>query len=165
MNICPYCERNNYDDALICIHCGRNFSLQEGLYTLQVDDVRDSLDRLTHQGCAEFLPDMDAILRLADAKEHIILKLDGGPQVIGRNGSKQRPDIDLSPFRAYTLGVSARHATLSRQGNHLVLTDLGSTNGTLRNGQKLAPYQPEIIRNTDKIHLGSLALRVFFRQQ
>ncbi len=54
--------------------------------------------------------------------------------------------------------VSRRHAKIERQGNGLVLTDLGSTNGTFVNGARVrASYT---LQPGDLIQLGSSSLTV-----
>ncbi len=55
--------------------------------------------------------------------------------------------------------VSRRHARLTRQGTQFVLEDLGSTNGTFVNGQRLAG--PHVLRIGDVILLGENVTLVF----
>jgi S1-C subfamily serine protease len=50
------------------------------------------------------------------------------------------------------LAVSARHATVAREGNHWVVRDLGSRNGTLVNGHKIRGDTR--LDDTDQIRLG-----------
>jgi pSer/pThr/pTyr-binding forkhead associated (FHA) protein len=38
--------------------------------------------------------------------------------------------------------------------------DLGSTNGTLLNGERLSPYIPEILKDGDQLQLGKLLIEV-----
>jgi pSer/pThr/pTyr-binding forkhead associated (FHA) protein len=63
---------------------------------------------------------------------------------LGRGG---RADIRLEdPF------ASSRHARISRQGDVLVIEDLGSTNGTYLNGSPLEGPQP--LHAGDRIRIG-----------
>jgi pSer/pThr/pTyr-binding forkhead associated (FHA) protein len=48
--------------------------------------------------------------------------------------------------------ASSRHARISRQGDLLVLEDLGSTNGTFLNGEPLRGPQP--LHSGDRIAIG-----------
>ncbi|HET9073455.1 MAG TPA: FHA domain-containing protein [Solirubrobacteraceae bacterium] len=60
-----------------------------------------------------------------------------------------RGDVEIQlddPF------ASSRHAKITRQGRTLVLTDLGSTNGTYLNGEPLAGPQP--LHPGDRIRIG-----------
>ena len=51
--------------------------------------------------------------------------------------------------------VSRRHAELRRAGDNVVLTDLGSTNGTRVNG---APIRERVLASGDEISVGSTRL-------
>lgn len=55
--------------------------------------------------------------------------------------------------------MSRRHAQLQLQGGKYVLEDLGSTNGTLVNGQKLAA--PHVLKNGDLVSFGEQIVLVF----
>jgi CheY-like chemotaxis protein len=84
--------------------------------------------------------------------------------LIGRADSERRlfPEIDLSPFGAFTNGVSRRHAIIRVKGQRLYLQDLESTNGTLLNGILCDPEQEQRIRHGDELMLGQLRLQVLF---
>lgn len=72
------------------------------------------------------------------------------PQVIGR---EQASDITIASSH-----VSRRHARLSRQGAAIVIEDLGSSNGTFVNGQKISG--PCELQGGEEIRLGpSVVLR------
>ncbi|WHT19899.1 FHA domain-containing protein [Crossiella sp. CA-258035] len=70
-----------------------------------------------------------------------------GRSAVGRAG-----DIAL-PSDA----VSRRHACLDRSGDEVTVSDLGSTNGTWLNGQRL--HGPQPLRDGDLLRLGGLELR------
>ena len=53
-------------------------------------------------------------------------------------------------------GVSSRHAQLQWRGGALWLTDLGSTNGSFVNGEKLAPNVARRLKVGDRLRLGQL---------
>ncbi|REE62698.1 FHA domain-containing protein [Streptomyces sp. 3212.3] len=55
-------------------------------------------------------------------------------------------------------GVSRRHASLTRAGNHIVVDDLGSTNGTYVNGRRL--HSALTLRDGDRLRIGVVELRV-----
>lgn len=88
----------------------------------------------------------------------------GAEVTIGRSDSvaNYTPEVDLTPYGAYRLGISRRHAIIRRQMGALYVIDLGSRNGTLLNGIKLEPQLPTILRDGDEILLGNLTLRVTF---
>jgi pSer/pThr/pTyr-binding forkhead associated (FHA) protein len=72
------------------------------------------------------------------------------PFLIGRD-----PKCQLRPSSAL---VSNRHCSLEIQGDRVVITDLGSTNGTFLNKKRLA--EPEELRDNDLVHVGPLAFTV-----
>lgn len=73
-----------------------------------------------------------------------------GPVVIGRS-----PGADIVIGDDF---VSGRHARVSPQGAQAVLEDLGSTNGTVLNGQRVAT--PQTLRPGDVIEIGAVRLKV-----
>lgn len=73
-----------------------------------------------------------------------------GPVVIGRS-----PSCDVVIDETY---VSGNHARLSLQGPALILEDLGSTNGTMVNGNTI--YEPVTLRDGDDIQIGDAIMRV-----
>ena len=81
--------------------------------------------------------------------------------IIGRADavSKFYPDLDLTPYGALDSGVGRRHLRLFVQGSQIMAEDQDSTNGTLINGQKLPPRQPQPLRDGDTVQLGKLILR------
>ncbi len=59
-------------------------------------------------------------------------------------------------------GVSRRHAKVSRQkGGSLTITDLGSTNGTFLNGERVAS---RVLKDGDKIQIGTTTILKFSLQ-
>lgn len=73
-----------------------------------------------------------------------------GPVVVGRS-----PGADIVIGAGY---VSARHARFSLMGQNLFVEDLGSTNGTLVNGQPITA--PAALRNNDVVTIGDVSIRV-----
>ena len=55
--------------------------------------------------------------------------------------------------------ISRYHAKVQYEDGDIIITDLDSTNGTALNGQKLAPRQPQPLRDGDQITVGKLLLR------
>ena len=44
----------------------------------------------------------------------------------------------------------------------VILTDMGSTNGTFLNGCRLTPHKVYIVRDGDEIRLGNLIGNIYF---
>jgi hypothetical protein len=61
--------------------------------------------------------------------------------------------------------LSRMHAGLRRQGDTLVLCDMGSLNHTYINGQRLHAHEVRVLHNGDEIRFGQLVTRVYFRPQ
>jgi predicted component of type VI protein secretion system len=75
------------------------------------------------------------------------------------------PDVDLTPFAGYRMGVSRRHIVIRQsEDTRLDILDLGSSNGTYVNGQKLTPNQPQRLRDGDELRLGQMVMRIFFQK-
>ncbi|MFI5936064.1 FhaA domain-containing protein [Actinoplanes sp. NPDC051494] len=70
-----------------------------------------------------------------------------GSTVIGRG--------DQANLRLPDVGISRRHARLDYDGSQVVLTDLGSTNGTMVNGQRVSAVA---LNPGDMIQLGTTTL-------
>lgn len=70
-----------------------------------------------------------------------------GVITVGRRSSNH---IAL-PQDAY---ISGRHAEITTDNSGTYLTDLGSTNGTLINGQKLEPHERQLLLEGDEVQLG-----------
>lgn len=80
------------------------------------------------------------------------------PLVDGRLVLGRAPDCDVC---LESLGISRRHAELREEHGAVVLHDLGSSNGTHLNDQRLA--QPQALKDGDLIRLGQLLLRFYER--
>jgi hypothetical protein len=78
--------------------------------------------------------------------------------------SGETPDVDLSLYAAYQMGVSRIHAFIHHDQSRLFLHDLGSRNGTYLNGQRLTPQQPGLLHDGDEVRLGKIVLRISYRQ-
>lgn len=76
--------------------------------------------------------------------------LDRSPLVIGRS-----PDCDIV---VQSTKVSRRHAELRMESDQLLLTDLGSTNGTWNNHQRIDGT--ETLFHGDVVHFGNVEYRV-----
>ena len=108
--------------------------------------------------------DMVLELHVLETTQPIVLEITK-EMVIGRSdGSDDFDDgVDMSPFGAYRLGLSRRHALLRRNGTTLEILDYGSRNGTSVNGIKLEPETAQILKNGDEVRLGNLSLQIKFR--
>lgn len=80
-----------------------------------------------------------------------VYALDSDQISIGRDSSNEIPVNDAE--------VSRRHARLTFQGGKYVLEDMGSTNGTFVNGQRLSG--PRVLKSGEVISLGEQIVFVY----
>jgi pSer/pThr/pTyr-binding forkhead associated (FHA) protein len=73
------------------------------------------------------------------------------------------PEVDLTEDMALDYGVSREHACIFRRDEHVLVEDLGSTNGTLLNGDRLAPFLPHHVEDGDQLQLGKLLVEIRFK--
>jgi hypothetical protein len=84
--------------------------------------------------------------------------------LLGRKGNDETGPfiLDLTPFGGDEKGVSRTHAALRRLKNTLFLVDMGSSNGTFVNGQRLVSEQPNMLIEGDEIRLGNLVATITY---
>lgn len=142
MNICPGCESEIKEGAQLCEKC-----LGEGL-----GEVLDEIAGGKDEGPAE---SEIACLELEDGQR---FELDSEEILLGRSDpvDQIQPDVDLSYYGGFEQGVSRRHAVIISEEGRYVLEDLGSTNGTVVNREKVDPGSPVNLSEGDVIHLGKM---------
>jgi pSer/pThr/pTyr-binding forkhead associated (FHA) protein len=127
-----------------------------------IRDLKETHPTITW-GTAKLRLNTQVYLHVMGGTEPIQVKLTR-PITLGRpdKDDASSVDIDLTPYKAIEKGVSRRHALLELAQETVSLTDLGSTNGTFLNGQKLQPFQKRVVRDGDEIRLGKLSVRIYF---
>ena len=163
MKICPYCSKSNREGLIYCAECGENLIGQPTFTTRKINSASGTLPTKTAWGTAQFKPGTTLILHIRDIVEPILLNSDK-PITLGRAdvSSTYQPDLDLNPFGAIEKGVSRIHARIYRTDETLSIVDLGSSNGTHLNGQRLTPDQPRVLRDGDEIRLAKLVAHIYF---
>lgn len=73
------------------------------------------------------------------------------------------PDVDMTAYSGYRMGVSRTHASIRLQDKQLNLSDRGSSNGTFLNGTRLVAHRPYPIKDGDEIRLGQMVLKIYFQ--
>lgn len=176
MIICPNCHHKEFPGALFCSECGARLISLDYLTTKSIQkipttDLDDSiLDQsesenvFTDQESQNVSLDAEIALYVVDAKQ--TMQLAGRTEfTMGRvaEGQPILPDVDLSPFEAYSQGVSRLHAALKIARNRVSILDLGSSNGTRVNGQKIVPHVDYPLNHGDIIALGKLKLQIIIQ--
>ena len=158
MNICPNCGHKNMLGAMFCDNCHVALdAIPVGTYQLDSDnELVAGGDKLDEEHII--------FLHLQGFSDPVTVKIEEKIS-IGRTGGAAGNDahLNLDGYGAETMGVSRRHAELSRDGDNLYLNDLNSTNGTFLNGQKLTTGSPKRVHDGDEIRLGHMSLRLFFK--
>ena len=133
---CPACKRSNRAGARYCVGCG--LSLQ---------------------------PLRPAVLRVVEpVRAAWEMPVAGSPMLLGRasEAEEYRPDFDMT---FYDDGgyVSRRHAKITKDGAGYLISDLGSSNGTLLNGYCLLPNRSYRLRNGDRFKVGLVVIEFRMR--
>jgi len=159
--VCPTCHYANKADAVICYSCGTMMGI---IGTRQFDGEMDDDFAFHH-----YTPESALILKLRDTQYEFEMQ----PQkvdrdlVVGRSaeGSQMMPDVDLLDFDGERLGVSRLHLGVKyiKDERSIQIYDMGSSNGTYLNGQRLHPREVRLLRNGDELRLGRLVMRAVFR--
>ncbi len=162
---CPVCHHEEYDGALYCSECGAPlFGTQGTTQNLTVEgEMWLPGEELTHADQRE--GQARVVLYLVESGQRIFLD-EGTEWTLGRLAAGQAvvPDVDLTPYHAYEQGVSRLHATLRLdERGRLLLTDMGSSNGTRVNGIKLLPNTPHPLQHGDMVALGKLVFQVLIQ--
>ena len=165
---CPFCQTQHVPNTIFCSECG--------VYLLETEELgTDPFDGEVARWLGEA---DDSQLRAGDlhTTEPLTIRLHIGkgnqarelevslvkPVHLGRNDPAQDtyPEIDLTDSLAREYGVSRKHACVFQRGKAVVVEDLGSVNGTLLNGKRLAPYIPAPLKDGDRLQLGKLLIEV-----
>jgi len=82
--------------------------------------------------------------------------------VIGRRDPTAQisPELDLTPYGGYQMGISRKHAILRFKEKKLTVSDTGSRNGTYVDNKRLKPHQPEQLYDGAELRLGKIIMRV-----
>ena len=166
MIVCPNCHHEEIAGALFCSECGAQLVISDQRATQSIN--RSPTDVLFTNGLPPMeippaKPGEDTIISLHLVGSGQVLHLAGRTEfTLGRvaEGQPILPDVDLSVYDAYSQGVSRLHAALKFVNQRVVITDLGSANGTRVNGKRLAPFAPHPLKPGDTLEVGEVRLQV-----
>jgi hypothetical protein len=185
--VCPKCRQLNRPGILVCENCGTLLVSDkqadaEKPATKRFENEKTAVDdaEQTYRQATETSELVSAAMSSAGSTnftENMVLRLEieGAPTPIllhpkaetsiGRRdpATGTMPDVDLSAYAGYRLGVSRKHAFIRLKNHQLEIYDLGSSNGTSVNGVRLTAHQPHVLRDGDEILLGKMMVRVLFQ--
>jgi len=108
-----------------------------------------------------FAADRWRVVLISSDPDRLPLGLDiCGDITIGRQTENTQVDLDLTSYRAEELGVSREHALLRPAGSGLMLFDMGSANGTFRNGERATLGHYLEVVDGDTITFGGVHFKV-----
>ncbi len=143
---------------MFCAKCGVAIeSIAVGTTTLnESEELKAGSDTLSD--------DYIIFLHIQDVPDPITVQIQD-QLVLGRTGggNGEIAHLNLDSFGAAEAGVSRRHALLQRKISHLYIEDLGSTNYTYVNDQRLPVGRQFRLSDGDMVRLGHLNLRIFFK--
>jgi len=164
---CPVCKRKNKRDAILCAYCGAALASISQIPTtdkitgptapLPKEIVRIPSDTLIPTGgIAIFLLDNPKPIATLAVDEFILGRfLEGSLEEI----------VDLTPFGAFSSGVSRRHAMVRRKKGGFEIIDLDSTNGTWLNEKRMVSTKAYPLPSGAMIRLGQLRLQVITKEK
>ncbi len=173
MILCPNCQHHEISGALFCSECGAQLIILEpvstqALYHSQSDQLQgDESPAATKTPTSSLKPAQEISVTLHLVESGNDLPLAGRVEyTLGRvaEGQPILPDVDLSIYDAYSKGVSRLHSSMKVNNQRVTVIDLGSSNGTRVNGQKIAPNVDYPLNNGDIISLGKLKIQVLIRR-
>ncbi len=188
LQVCPTCAHRNRPGVLLCENCGTNLltGQQSGVGTrdLRAEPAAESApdavkaaaaaravleenhDAVKTAGTGSFSKEMYLRIEIDGGPDPIIIKPKSEDMILGRRDptTGATPEVDLTAYAGYRMGVSRRHASLALENDQLNLWDLGSSNGTFINGTRLTPHQPNPLRDGDEVRLGQMVIHLFFQK-
>lgn len=166
MVICQHCQHANRAGMLFCEECGRSLSglpMNATIPTRTIQNDPDDSSAKSTWGSASLRKGASIVLHFVDGEQPMTIE-PNRRLIFGRSDvdSTINPDVDLSPFGGLEKGVSRRHAAIEPSEDTLMLFDMGSSNGTFLNGQRLLPNQPRVLRDGDELRFGKLVAHIYF---
>ena len=164
MMICTECSHKNHDSEPRCVECGHRFPDTLSYATVVIDPLPDVPGTCRSKVAVYY--GQEVVLFIPMNNDLPYTRLPSRKRTtLGRSDpvSTQQPDMDLSLYDALEKGVSRIHAAIECSEDAVVITDLGSTNGTFLNTQQLISDQPHILHDRDEIRFGKLVAHILFQ--
>lgn len=174
MQVCPNCHHRNRLGVVFCENCGASLIGNSPMRTKTLGNGAAPEAEAIESAAASIISSVGSDI----FAEGSLLKIDieGGSEpillkprqetILGRRdpATGAMPDVDLTPFAGYRMGVSRRHAAIRpAEGDRLDVWDLGSSNGTFLNGTRLGAHRPYKLRDGDEIRLGQMVMKITFQ--
>ena len=169
MIACEKCGHENMPGSVYCEECGRplvptqKFATQNIQMESGAADIENKLKARVRRPTSSKL-DTWGTLHLLETGQMLPLS-ERNEFTLGRisEGQPIMPDVDLSPYHAYASGVSRLHAVIRRNASNITVMDLGSSNGTYLNGQRLTPNTDQVLHHGDVVAFGKLKIQILLK--
>ncbi|MRS04040.1 FHA domain-containing protein [bacterium] len=168
MILCPNCHNKELPGAYFCSECGTQLLSLEFLSTRMISKpsegqsitetasssipTRKVIQKQKDPNISLHVVDNGKVIHLSDKKDFTLGRAVEGQSIL--------PDVDLSAYDAFSQGVSRMHVSLRIFNGDVYVMDLGSSNGTKINGQKIVPHVEYSISHGDLVSLGRLKVQV-----
>jgi len=162
---CSNCGKANQKHEVFCYSCGQLLDSGKGTNDTRHFNSADS----SPLDSEYFGPDSVLALRVRSSTDPYEIRPQKADHefIIGRSasGSAMAPDIDLEKKGGTDMGVSRLHLSIRYDTEHqaVLVSDLGSSNGSFLNGQRLLAKEIRVLRHGDELRLGKLVMIVSFR--
>lgn len=173
---CPACKMKNEARAIVCSFCNTPLN-QDRQKTKILRNVREVTGTLPDE-FDDFLnappPNRERFMDFEiPTKGVVLINLEDGQPVaiqeenafiLGRASAEietQEPLVDLTSL-GMDYGISRVHALIHQTGDGYQITDLGSSNGTWLENDRLIPKKPYDIDSGDRVRMGRLNVLVFY---
>lgn len=162
---CPVCKNKNDREAIICVHCGASLETyipeSATTRTTDVQTVTEKVGAWLYDEAS--LPAGSIAIYVEGAPKPVFLSSEK-EFILGRKVEEtSQVMLDLSALGGYHLGLSRLHAIIRRAEHGYEIMDLGSSNGTWLNDERLIPHKPYPLTNASQIRLARMRLFVVFR--
>ena len=176
MILCPNCHHQELPGALFCSECGAQLVSSDSMTTQSFDrihsdilnsDVLKNISVDVSPSDVVISKENESMVSLRMVNSGKLFHLSGRMEYsLGRiaEGQPILPDVDLSEFEAYSQGVSRLHASIKVGPQRISVMDLGSSNGTRVNGQKIVPHVDYPVKHGDIIALGKLKIQLIIHK-
>lgn len=173
---CPACKMKNEVRAIVCSFCNTplNEDRQNTKILQNVQEVTGTLPDTFDDILSAPPPSKERFMNFEiPAKGIVLINLEDGQPVamqeekefiLGRASAEietQEPLVDLASL-SMDYGISRVHALIRQMDDGYQITDLGSSNGTWLENDRLIPKIPYDLESGDRVRIGRLNILVFY---
>jgi pSer/pThr/pTyr-binding forkhead associated (FHA) protein len=173
MILCLACRHQELEGTFFCSECGSPLDWSNKLSLNKnpekpgalISSSTGKFNRPTSRKNTRPKPKNFYSLHLVEQNK--VFNLENEKEIIvgrGAEGQQILPDINLTPYNAYELGVSRLHVSLKIIDRQLFVSDLDSSNGTFINGFQIHPHKAELLKHRDILKLGKLKIQIIISE-